>query len=363
MLLYPVYAVLFAGTGLSAAAISSLFAIWSVTGFALEVPSGVWADVCSRRLLLALAPLLSAAGFALWTFLPCYPSFAAGFVLWGAGSALRSGTLQALVYEELSRTGDQERYARLIGRAQAVGATAVLAADALAGPVLAAGGYRALGAASVAAALLGVPVAMSLPESRDREDRRRRRADRAYTAVLREGLAELRGRPAVWRCALLVAALSGFDALDEYVPLLAGATGAGAAAVPLLVLLVTAGVTVGGFLAGRGQGRAGPVLALAAGTLAAGALSGRPAGMVAVAVAFGIFQWAIAAADARLQERIPDSSRATVTSMAGFGTEVVAVLIFAGYAAGSRWADPGPLFALAAVPYAVVAAALWRSRR
>lgn len=67
VLLYPVYAVLFAETGLSPAEISSLFAIWSVTGFALEVPSGLWADVYSRRRLLAVAPVLPAAGYALWT--------------------------------------------------------------------------------------------------------------------------------------------------------------------------------------------------------------------------------------------------------------------------------------------------------
>ena len=82
---------LFAETGLSPAAISSLFVIWSVTGFVLEVPSGLWADVFSRRRLLVAAPLLSGAGFALWSFAPSYPAFAAGFVLWGAGSALRSG--------------------------------------------------------------------------------------------------------------------------------------------------------------------------------------------------------------------------------------------------------------------------------
>jgi len=360
VLLYPVYAVLFAETGLSPAEISSLFAIWSVTGFALEVPSGLWADVYSRRRLLAVAPVLPAAGYALWTFLPSYPSFAAGFVLWGAGSSLRSGTLQALVYEELSRTGAQDSYARLIGRSQAAGTTAVLAATALAAPVLAAGGYRALGMASAAVALLGVPVALALPESRGAG---RREPGRGYGAVLRDGLGEVRGTPGVWRGLLLVAALSGFDAMDEYVPLLARSTGVGEAVVPVLVLLVTAGVTAGGLLAGRGQGRAGPLLALAAGCLAAGAVSGRPAGMALVAVAFGIFQWAIAAADARLQGRIADGSRATVTSMAGLGTEVVAVVIFAGYAAGSRWSGPGPLFALAAVPYVVVAAALWRPRR
>ena len=54
----------------------------------------------------------------------------------------------------------QDSYARLIGRSQAAGTTAVLAATALAAPVLAAGGYRALGVASAAATLLGVPVAL-----------------------------------------------------------------------------------------------------------------------------------------------------------------------------------------------------------
>lgn len=364
MPLYPVYAVLFADTGLSPAEISSLFVLWSVTGFALEVPSGLWADIYSRRRLLVVAPVLPAAGYALWTFAPSYPSFAAGFVLWGAGSALRSGTLQALVYEELSRNGAQGSYARLIGRSQAAGTAAVLAASALAAPLLAAGGYRALGVASVAATLLGVPVALSLPESRGPGRRARGPGrGRGFAAVLRDGLGEVRGTPGVWRGLVLVAALSGFDAMDEYVPLLAGSTGVGEAVVPLLVLLVTAGVTAGGLLAGRGERRAGPLLTLAAGCLATGAVSERPAGMVLVAVAFGIFQWAIAAADARLQGRIADGSRATVTSMAGLGTEVVAVAIFAGYAAGSRWWGPGPLFALAAVPYVVVAVALRRPRR
>ena len=163
------------------------------------------------------------------------------------------------------------------------------------------------------------------------------------------------------RCSLvLVSVLTGVGALDEYVPLLARSTGVAAPVVPLLVLLVTAGLTLGGWLAGRGVRWTAPVLALAAGCLAVGAGSGRPAGMVLVAVAFGIIEWATAAADARLQENIADEARATITSIAGLGTEVVAVLIFVAYAVGSGWVGPGPLFALAAVPYLGVAVALWR---
>ena len=61
VLLYPVYALLFSDTGLSLWQVSSLFALWSITGIRLEVPSGAWADAVSRRLLLWLGPLLTAA--------------------------------------------------------------------------------------------------------------------------------------------------------------------------------------------------------------------------------------------------------------------------------------------------------------
>jgi len=75
---------------------------------------------------------------------------------------------------------------------------------------------------------------------------------------------------------------------------------------------------------------------------------------------------AMAAADARLQGRVGDGARATVTSVAGFGAEAVAVLVFAGYALGSRWAGAGVLVGAAAVPYVVVAVVLglgaWRGR-
>ena len=268
---YPVYAVLFADAGLSAAQISSLFVIWSVTGFAIDVPSGLWADVFSRRLLLTLAPGLTAAGYALWTFFPTYLFFALGFVLWGAGGSLRSGALQALVYDELEHLGAADAYGRLIGRSQAMGTSAIMAATALAAPVMHLGGYHAVGIASVAVALLGVPVGRSFPESRgDGQD------EESFIEVLRAGFGEIRGSAVVRRCLLVVAAVSGVDALDEYVPLLVQGTGVGTATLPLLVLLVTAGVAVGGWLGGRGTRWAAP--ALGAGAALPGRRARDPAG-------------------------------------------------------------------------------------
>ncbi|MCW2578869.1 MAG: major facilitator superfamily 1, partial [Blastococcus sp.] len=88
---YPLYALLFLDTGLSTTDISVLFAVWSVTGFLVEIPAGALADRWSRRGVVVLAGLLQAAGFLVWTAAPGFGAFAIGFVVWGISGALVSG--------------------------------------------------------------------------------------------------------------------------------------------------------------------------------------------------------------------------------------------------------------------------------
>src|SRR5919202_970599 len=166
VLLYPLYALLFTDAGLSPVEVSALFVLWSGTGIVLEVPSGALADAVSRRALLVAAPLVGAAGYALWVTVPGFWAFAAGFVLWGVRGALVSGSLEALAYEELDARGAVADYARVLGRSHSAGVLAVVLATALAGPAFGAGGYRLLGAASVVAGLLASAAAVLLPEGR-----------------------------------------------------------------------------------------------------------------------------------------------------------------------------------------------------
>ncbi|GGM41360.1 hypothetical protein GCM10012275_10440 [Longimycelium tulufanense] len=56
--LVPVATLLFADTGLGAGAVSSLFLLLTAAALVLEVPAGAWADMASRRQLLALGALL-----------------------------------------------------------------------------------------------------------------------------------------------------------------------------------------------------------------------------------------------------------------------------------------------------------------
>ncbi|WP_436763521.1 MFS transporter [Streptosporangium sp. V21-05] len=387
VLLYPFYALLFVDTGLSTAEISSLLAIWSVTSVALEVPSGVWADAVSRRALLALAPLLAAVGFGLWVAAPSYWVFAAGFVLWGASGALQSGALEALVYTELDRLGAAGRYAAIMGRARAVGTGAVVVSMAVATPVFAMGGYPLVAAGSVLACVLASVAALAFPEHSARAGQEAVQGSEGgsvegtddeeapaggYAAILREGLRAARADRPTRRALLLVPAVTAlWGSLEEYTPLLAIGTGVATHVVPLLVVLVSVGIAAGGVLAAAGRSftdrEFAALLAFGALALGAGAFSGVAAGFVAIAVAFCVFQMASVLADVRLQESITGPARATVTSLAGLGTELGAVLVYGGYAAASALTGHAEIFTAAAVPYALLALLLFlggsRSRR
>lgn len=369
ILLYPLYTLLFQDTGLSVTQISSLFILWSVTGVLVAVPSGAWADFVPRRYLLATGPLLTGTAFALWTLFPGYAVFALGFVLWGIGGGLVAGTLEALVYTELHRRTAVDRYATVMGITRALGTAAVGVATLTAVPVMAHGGYIAVGAASVAVCVLCSLTGLALPEHRQEhalsssEDK----TPSSYLATLRSGLTEVHGSRSVRGAVVLLIVVSAFwETLEEYVPLLATEAGVATATVPVVVLVVWACITVGGLFAGRAAGLPGPflgvLLMVAVGAVGVGAHLGTWAGWVLLGAGFAVFQMVAVVADARLQDRITGPGRATVTSLAGMGTETVAILVFASYAGMVHLASHAAAFTLFTLAYLVAGAALCRHR-
>ena len=346
--IYPLYALLFADSGLSAAEISGLFVLWSAVGVVAEVPAGAWADRHSRRGALVLAGVLQAAGHVLWIAWPQIGGFALGFALWALGGAFGSGSLEALVHDGLAAAGEEHRYAAVMGRAAAVALGVQIPLAVAAGGLFAAGGYPLVGAASAAACLGAAALALTLPEaSRSQEDED---GDPGFAATLRSGLREAVASRAVRGAVLAVAALSGLDAIEEYFALLAGDWGVPTAAVPVALVVIPLAGGAGAALAGRamaaarpigrrGRGRSaarglGAVMPLGAAALALAALAAVPAGLGGVAAFYGALRLAMVVADARLQERIGPASRATVTSVASLGSELVAIALFGAWAIG-----------------------------
>jgi MFS family permease len=358
--LYPVYALLFADAGLSTGQISTLFVLWSVTTFVLEVPSGALADRVSRRRLLAFAALLRGAGFAVWVLAPSYPAFAAGFLAWGAASACTSGTWEALVYDELAARAAAGRYAQVVGRSGVLGTLGIVVGTAAAVPLVAIGGYAAAGAASVAACVACAGTAWTLPEQPRTVSAGDTGGLRGYLHTLRPGLTEARSDRRVRRLLVVAAVLPGMTAIDEYLPLLARAAGAPDALVPALLLAPFAGLAVGAEMAGRRSGvRPGWVAAFtAAGAvlLAAGALSGRPVGFLGIGCFYAAMWFGTTIAGSRLQDGMSGTARAAVTSVAGVGAELMSLAIYAGVGAAAGRVGLPLLVAAPAVPLLLLAA-------
>lgn len=328
---FSLYALLFADSGLSGADISALFVLWCVTSIVANVPFGALADRFSRRRVLAVAGVVQAGGYALWTVWHVFAAFAAGFVLWGLAGSLVEGAFEALLYDGLAAAGAADRYALVQGRVTAAQLGAQLAADAGATVLFSVGGFALAGWVSVGVCLATGLVALRLPEAPrqagDDED------ELGYFATLRDGFRVAVSRPALRTAILVVSLLVGLDAIEEYFPLAAQEWGVPARFVPVAILAIPVAGAVGAWLGGMAARWRSWTLALAlaagfVGLLAAGLLR-IPLGLALIAAYYLVYQGVVVVLSSRLQERIDASSRATVTSVAGLGTDVTSIACYA----------------------------------
>jgi hypothetical protein len=281
-----------------------------------------------------------------------------------------SGTFEAFLYDELVAQDRESSYARVLGWTNTGEVVATMVGIAAGGPLYAWGGYPLVGAASVFVALVHGALAWSLPRAPRQEsadetidgDASHSGVLQRYGAMLRAGVSEATCRGPVRHIVLITAVLMGVTAYDEYFPLLAREQGAATADVPILMAVVTAGQVVGTALTGRAERlpkRTVAALVTGAGAaIAAGALTAHPAGIVAVAVGYGITHNVMVVSEARLQSVISGPARATVTSTMGFGAEVFAIACYGVVAVGGPWWSIGVLLAVMCTPLLGIAGAI-----
>jgi MFS family permease len=343
---YPLYALLFLDTGLSNAQISVLFAIWSVTGFVCEVPSGALADRWSRRGVVVLASVLQAVAFVIWTSAPEMWAFALGFVVWGVGGALVSGASEALVYDGLAAVGSGDSYARVYGWMTAAELLVQVPTAFAASMLFTVGGYPLVGWASVAVCLAAALLALRFPEPPRESD------GGSFARTLRQGVREAVTTPTLRLTVLAVALVGALDAVEEYFPVIAGTQGVPVAVVPFAVLGIALAGALGAALGGRAEklpdGALPVLLAVAGSCLAASVVLPDAAALAAVAVFYGLYLAVLVVAETRLQDRIDSAHRATITSVAGLGIELASLLVFAAWALGGAAAVA--VLVLAVVP-------------
>lgn len=138
------------------------YAVWAFAKVAAEIPSGYLGDWLGRRGSLAIGAGLRVATLVGYAVADSRLAFLALHLVWAAGWAFRSGTVDAWLYELLAARSDADQFARIEGR----GSTALLgasAAGALVGGVL----YQVEPAypflANAALAGLGIPLLYTIP--------------------------------------------------------------------------------------------------------------------------------------------------------------------------------------------------------
>ena len=317
---------LFAERGLTTGGVSALLIVWSAVAFALEVPSGAWADRFSRTKLLAIAQLLRAVGYATWWLLQTPTGFAIGFVLWGVHSALSSGTFQALIYDELKSGGSEHLYARTLGRAQALQLAANTVAAALAAIAVLAG-FRAVLLASVAVSLIAGGVILTMPPA----PRAGPTGEARYLQHLRQGVVAAVRSPALLGLVLgfgFVGAMAG--SIEEFTPLYFRDAGLSISWIGVADAGLCAAAIVGSVGAARLAKRRlrlnVVLLGVGGWVLLVGGASVSVGSWILLAAFLGLMQALYVVWDTRLQDSIDVRARATVMSVGGFVLELLAIL-------------------------------------
>lgn len=163
-----------------------------VSAFIFEVPTGIVADVYSRRLSIIIGYLLMGAGFIMEGLFPAFLPILLAQVIWGLGYTFTSGATQAWISDEIG----EESANRLFLRAVRVGMSASLLGMGLAIlfgtqvvrlPILV-GGAGVMG--------IGVVLMLVMPETGFHPTPRENRNTWQHMAhTFREGLTAVRARP------------------------------------------------------------------------------------------------------------------------------------------------------------------------
>ncbi|KUG51535.1 hypothetical protein AVL62_09400 [Serinicoccus chungangensis] len=362
-----------------------LLAVWSLSAFLLEIPSGAWADLLDRRRVLVASGVVYVAAFATWMLWPGFWGFLLGFVLWSCSDALHSGTWEAYLFEQLSARRRSGHYARVKARAESVALVLMAVAVAAAAPLHQVGGYPLVGAVSVGVAVLHVGVTLLLPppvcgapgppgspapahETSPRAVDPAPDADPAHrtphgwVSTLREGVAQARSAGPVRRVLLGYAAVVTLVGFDEYFPLLLADDGSSVGRVAVvmagIVLLEAVGTALSDRVARLTGGPHAALVLLAGALLALGAAGSGWLGAGSLGLGYALASSLYVAGDARLQHAIGQTSRArsTVTSVAGVAGELGFLVTLATVGVLTLRLELTPVVAGAALVLAVPAA-------
>ncbi len=329
--IYPLYAIMFGEHGISPIELSVLFIIWSTVGIVFEIPSGALADRFSRKWLIVASSVLKSCAFLTWWFWQAFPGFALGFILWGLGSTLRSGAIEALLHDLLARDGRATEFSRHYGRMGGLGTLGVVLGVA-SGGLLIAFDYDIVLLISAAIPLVAtIPFLLLV-----RDPPRQTDVASHYLTSLRDGISEaVSNRPVLYILLTYSLLIVTFGVFDEYVPPILLEKGFGVELIAWLCVPVLLAQSIGQGLAHHFEGLGLPQLLTMMGAsaiplLLVPALGGGWTVLLLVTFFF-MFGLSSTLFQAHLQSVITGSARATVTSVVSLGDGLGGIVWFAAF--------------------------------
>lgn len=330
---YALFALWWVDNGISTARISLIFAVWAAVGLILEIPSGALADRVDRRRLIAVAYGARMSGLSIWLVWPSLTGVLIGTVLWAIHDALASGAWEAMIYDELNRLGHADEYAPLMARMAQLTWAAVAAAALAAWLLVPLVDVVGVGWTSVGLLLVAIALVLRLPAAPPVEVGDEDTNFGEWLATMRAGVRQAQSVPVLGRLVVLGSLVETLTLVEEYIPFLARQAGAADRDVPIILGLAWLGFMCGAELAARRPDLPQQIQSglMGLGVLtAAVAIQGRggPWVVAGLAVLHVANQSSMVHLDARLQERTEEETRATVSSVRGFLTSLMALLVF-----------------------------------
>ena len=322
-----------------------LSAVYYLSVFVLEVPSGYFSDRIGRRTTLLIAACALVVSHCCFIVGANFWWFAAGQFLLATGIAMQSGTDTALHYDSLKALGRESEYARCEARAEQWGLT-MLALATLSGGVLGLIDLRLAYVFSLLSALIMAALVWRFSEPQHADETTA--LPQSFFTVVLSCLARLRDPLLGWVFLVVIVLYAMahivYEFYQPYITLLQLPLLEASAYAPLISGLVISASMFGGAIGARAsiswQSRLGLVGVLAAamsiqmGIVAAMAVAFSPA--VLALVCLRNFPMALVHAPVRaaIAPRITRAQRATYLSLQGLSERLFFALLLLGLASG-----------------------------
>lgn len=350
--IYPFYALYFEENGLTGTSFSFLMMIWTSSVLLFEIPSGLIADKASRKYIIIFGELIRALGYLVWLVYPTFIGFAIGFVAWGFKSALRSGAMEALLYDNLTIIDRIDQFKHIMSRARFLQVMSVILVTFLAGQLVH-GGYEILFYLSIVSLLISMIALLGLKDLRLEE------VNENLLGIFKKGMSHLKSKKVIY-LVMLGQSLYIMGMLDEYWGLFSSEIGftlkeisyifVGLMLIEALALLIApklnkvsivSMIILGGIIVAATI-RLNPVLAI-----------------MGVGIANASFKALGLLVDVRFQHAFQSGVRATVTSVKGFLDEVFCISFYGILALLATVFDYTEMFYYASLLTVIIGVGIW----